>query len=64
MTSARPISSSWRKSSYSIEENCVEVAADGVLIRVRDSKRPDGHRLTLTRSMWAEFIATVRTTAR
>ena len=46
----------WRKSSYSDgQANCVEVAAAG-LVAVRDSKSPDGPRLTFTPDAWRRFI--------
>ena len=46
----------WRKSSYSDgQANCVEVAAAG-LVAVRDSKSPDGTRLTFTPDAWRQFI--------
>ncbi|WJV46659.1 DUF397 domain-containing protein [Streptomyces flavofungini] len=48
----------WRKSSHSTadEPECVEVAATLEAILIRDSKNPDGPRLTLTPGAWAEFI--------
>ena len=46
----------WRKSSYSNgQANCVEVAAAGV-VAVRDSKSPDGTRLTFAPDAWRRFI--------
>jgi hypothetical protein len=46
----------WRKSTESLNGDCVEVAPliDGVA--VRDSKNPDGAILTFTRSEWQAFI--------
>ena len=45
----------WRKSSYSDgQANCVEVAAAG-LVAVRDSKSPDGTRLTFAADAWRRF---------
>jgi len=37
----------WRKSSFSNETECVEVASDGRTVGIRDSKRPDGGELTV-----------------
>jgi hypothetical protein len=49
-------SARWRKSSYSDgQANCVEVMTAGV-VTVRDSKSPDGTRLTLTPDAWRLFI--------
>ncbi|WP_318218303.1 DUF397 domain-containing protein [Streptomyces sp. SCL15-6] len=50
----------WFKSSYSDSSNpndCVEVAISPAAIHVRDSKRPDGPRLAVTRAAWAGFLA-------
>ncbi|WP_030668820.1 DUF397 domain-containing protein [Streptomyces sp. NRRL B-1347] len=48
----------WRKSSYSTadEPDCVEVAATVETVLIRDSKNPDGPRLTVTPAAWADFI--------
>jgi Domain of unknown function (DUF397) len=52
----------WRTSSYSGNSggNCVEVSAAAPLIAVRDSKDPDGARLTLGREAWEAFAARVK----
>jgi len=54
----------WRKSSYSGNNggNCIEVAA-AQLIVVRDSKDPDGPRLTFGREAWQAFAARVKADA-
>ena len=46
----------WRKSSESLNGDCVEVASlpDGVA--VRDSKNPDGAMLEFTHSEWRAFL--------
>ena len=48
----------WAKSSYSSDEGgeCVEVAATPGTILIRDSKNPDGPRLTFTPTTWADFL--------
>ena len=62
MTSARHGSLVWRKSSYSLQGNCVEVARDGNRVLVRDSKDPLGPQLTFTPSGWAAFVGLARRT--
>lgn len=53
----------WRKSSRSGGENtdCVEVARIAASIAVRDSKDPDGPRLSLSPVAFAGLLAGVRT---
>ncbi|HSA48535.1 MAG TPA: DUF397 domain-containing protein [Yinghuangia sp.] len=46
--------STWRRSSYSEQENCVEARSD-VGIRVRDSHRPSGPQLSLAAEAWSAF---------
>ncbi|MEU9484209.1 DUF397 domain-containing protein [Streptomyces decoyicus] len=48
----------WRKSSYSTDEGaqCVEVATTPGTILIRDSKNPDGPRLTVAPAAWADFL--------
>ncbi|MET9370500.1 DUF397 domain-containing protein [Streptomyces griseoflavus] len=49
----------WFKSSYSDSSNpndCVEVATTPGTVHVRDSKVPDGPRLTLTSAAWSSFV--------
>ncbi|CAM5560162.1 DUF397 domain-containing protein [Streptomyces pilosus] len=49
----------WFKSSYSDSSNpndCVEVATAPGTVHVRDSKVPDGPRLTLTSAAWSSFV--------
>jgi hypothetical protein len=51
----------WRKSSYSGSgNNCVEVATLETAVAVRDSKNPDGPRLTFTRHEWRSFTANIK----
>ena len=56
----------WRKSPHSFSNgNCVEIASAPSLdtpemVLVRDSKDPDGPRLSFNRREWAAFTAAVR----
>ncbi len=52
----------WRKSSRSqgTTDNCVEVAFISGLIGVRDSKDPEGPKLTFTPDVWGNFIKSVK----
>lgn len=53
--------STWRKSSYSGANggDCIEVD-DANPGTVRDSKDPDGPRLTFTAHTWQTFVASVK----
>ncbi|MFJ5884146.1 DUF397 domain-containing protein [Kitasatospora cineracea] len=53
--------STWRKSSYSGSDggNCIEVD-DANPGTVRDSKDPEGPRLTFTAHTWQTFVADVK----
>ncbi|MFI8193074.1 DUF397 domain-containing protein [Streptomyces sp. NPDC085946] len=48
----------WIKSSYSTDDgpSCVEVATAPATILVRDSKNPNGPRLTLAPATWTAFL--------
>ncbi len=51
----------WRTSSYSGSgNNCVEVAAAGPGIVVRDSKDPGGPTLVFSPHQWQAFVAGVK----
>lgn len=52
----------WRKSSRSGNNGgqCIEVAAPGHLVAVRDSKDPEGGRLTFTPDAWRAFAAQIK----
>ncbi|MEV0690840.1 DUF397 domain-containing protein [Streptomyces sp. NPDC050388] len=59
MNTEQPAQLTWLKSSYSGDEGgeCVEVAPDATVIRVRDSKEHGGPRLAFARSAWSGFVA-------
>lgn len=51
----------WRKSSRSgVNGECLEQAAVGGVIAVRDSKDPTGPALVFTPAAWAAFIDGVK----
>lgn len=54
----------WRKSSFSVDNHCVEIAKlpdDGVA--VRDSKDPDGPVLRFNAEAWKAFRLSITTGA-
>lgn len=46
----------WRKSSESLNGDCVEVASLSDGVAVRDSKNPEGAMLRFSRSGWQAFL--------
>ncbi|GAA4099465.1 DUF397 domain-containing protein [Actinomadura miaoliensis] len=52
----------WRKSSHSDHEGgeCVEVAKFAPAVAVRDSKNPDGPKLTFRADEWRAFTEAVK----
>jgi len=50
----------WRKSSASLNGNCVEVADTGTEVYVRDSKNRTGPYLRIRTDNWRMFIAAIR----
>lgn len=51
----------WRKSTHSgVGNQCVEVTGARSGILVRDSRRPDGVRLQVTRTAWAAMIDKIK----
>jgi len=53
----------WRKSSYSGSNGgtCIEVAAAGLAVAVRDSKDPNGPLLAFAADTWKTFAEQVKT---
>lgn len=47
----------WRKSTKSVPENCVEATHVAGHVAVRDSKNPGGSPLIFTSSEWNAFLA-------
>ena len=53
----------WRKTSYSANDsNCVEMACDGAVMGIRDSKRPSAGHLTLPVASVDAFLALAKAT--
>ncbi|GAA4099461.1 DUF397 domain-containing protein [Actinomadura miaoliensis] len=52
----------WRKSSHSAHQGgeCVEVASLAPVIAFRDSKNPDGPKLTFAVDEWRAFVRVVK----
>jgi hypothetical protein len=50
----------WRKSSYSQNGDCIELAPSEIGVFVRDSKDTFGHTLHYRRTDWAVFIARIK----
>jgi Domain of unknown function (DUF397) len=53
----------WYKSTFSNGSggNCVEVASNlPGIVAVRDSKNPEGPRLTFTTKTWSAFVAGIK----
>jgi uncharacterized protein DUF397 len=63
MRTVQPRSLSWRKSSWSDPNDCVELAWPVAAGAVRDSKNADGPLLLLDRAALTGFVAWVSTRA-
>lgn len=50
----------WRKSSKSAVESCVEVAIDNQFVLIRNSKDPNGNVLKFAIEQWAAFLEDVK----
>ncbi|MCA1189560.1 MULTISPECIES: DUF397 domain-containing protein [unclassified Saccharopolyspora] len=59
-TSCEPGDLTWRKSSRSVTEECVEIAAVADDVAVRDSKDPSGPVLLVSRAAFRRFTETIR----
>lgn len=54
------VDTAWRKSSYSYDLNCVEVAPANDVVGVRDSKDPDSPVLGFSDTAWSVFTSSLR----
>jgi len=50
----------WRKSSYSGQYNCVEVALTSEIAAVRDSKNPAAGHLAVSPRQWGFFVRSLK----
>ncbi|WND36848.1 DUF397 domain-containing protein [Streptomyces sp. BB1-1-1] len=52
----------WHKSSYSAGDggDCLEVAVEGTVVPVRDSKNPHGPNLLFRADAWAAFVSDLK----
>ena len=65
MDTTHPSRTRWRKPARSGSNgNCVEIAATGTAIAVRDSRDPHGPRLAFTPGQWRAFTIAIRTQRR
>lgn len=55
-----PTEASWRTSSYTQQQNCVEVADTPRLSAVRDTKNRQHGHLAFASPEWRAFVAGVR----
>jgi hypothetical protein len=58
-TTPRSLNATWRKSSHSTVEACVEARAVSDAVEVRDSKAPDGPVLRFPARGWSGFLSGV-----
>jgi hypothetical protein len=63
MTETKSSDPGWRRPSYSgTNGNCVEAAASGRMVMIRDSKDPYGTRLVFGANEWQAFAAALKVT--
>ena len=51
---------SWRRGGLCANQACVEVAAAGNEVYLRDGKDPEGGMLRFTRSEWEAFLGSAK----
>ena len=54
------MNSSWRKSTHSTKDQCVEVGETERCLAVRDSKDPGGPQLAIDAQTWHRFMNRVK----
>ncbi|GAA3458851.1 DUF397 domain-containing protein [Saccharothrix longispora] len=50
----------WRTSSYTSNENCVEVAFGAQVVGIRDSKHPEAGDFTITADSFRAFVRSLK----
>ena len=60
MSGTGPWTPEWRKSSFSANGDCVEVAVKGGTVLVRDSRRREETTISFQSAAWQEFIQAIR----
>ncbi|ONI92381.1 hypothetical protein ALI22I_04375 [Saccharothrix sp. ALI-22-I] len=50
----------FRKSSHSGDSNCVEVARDSRVVRLRDSKQPEGMCVQISANSFRTFVSMIK----
>jgi Domain of unknown function (DUF397) len=60
MSASPPPEPTWRKSSRSAANGCVEVASLADLVAIRDSKDRGGATLLFSPAAWRDFLGGVR----
>ncbi len=61
MNQSHPLNQAvWRKSGWSGDGNCVEVATAETVVGVRDSKESEGPVLTFSPTAWSDFLHGVK----
>ena len=58
--SARGEPLTWRKSSFSMNGDCVELALEKEFVHIRDSKDAARLELRFTRAKWLSFVAALK----
>lgn len=56
----RGLSSAWKKSTKSLNGNCVEVALRDGRVLIRDSKNRDGGHIAVSSVDWQKFTASIK----
>ena len=64
MLKENPTAAVWRKSSFSANGDCIEVAIQNGSVLIRDTKNRSGGTISASSSAWQEFIQAIRSNKR